>query len=282
MNAVTISKARGTIGLGAIAVLLAACGGGGGGGVDGGGGPCSGGGDAGMVRLECHVRDAASGKDVAEATVTYQGKLKLYTTQTKPNGDCRFDLPAEELAGVKFPAASATKPGYEPQTIIYPAMKAKDVCEIDVSMKPLARNMSIPVGGDTVWHLGDEQFEGSTNSQFQKPTDGAELVFPIADWADQVKVPGVTKATVFLDAKGWESDVCKNQIALVGDVGTQSLKGGTSPPEGYWAGGTNVPFVFDIAQVGLQRAELKITAGECRGTVDLDDFEINRIRVMFN
>ena len=38
---------------------------------------------------------------------------------------------------------------------------------------------------------------------------------------------------------------------------------------------------FDVAQIGLLQAALKITSGPCRGTVDLDDFEINRIRVEF-
>ena len=65
----------------------------------------------------------------------------------------------------------------------------------------LADNVSIPVGGGIVMHLGDDLFAGAVNSQFQKKTDGAELVFVIEDWAAKVQA-GYTKATVYLDAKG--------------------------------------------------------------------------------
>jgi hypothetical protein len=60
------------------------------------------------------------------------------------------------------------------------------------------------------------------------------------------------------------------------------LSGGVSPAEGYWAGGRQVPFVFDIARVGMQRAEFRVVSGNCFGTTDLDDFEINRLRVVFD
>ena len=234
------------------------------------------------ARLDCKVADLATGKAVAEATVNYQAKSTSYTGQTNADGRCQIDMPASEVAGVQYPAATVTKPGYEPQTILCEALRAGSKCEQDVNLIPLAANISIPAGGDTVMHLGDDEFEGSVNSQFQKSSDGSELLFRIADWADQVSKPGVTKATVYLDAKGWQSDVCSNEIAIVGDTGTQSMRGGVSPAQGYWAGGRQVPFEFDVAQIGLLGAELKITAGTCRGTADLDDFEINRIRVEFS
>jgi hypothetical protein len=43
-----------------------------------------------------------------------------------------------------------------------------------------------------------------------------------------------------------------------------------------------VPFEFSVAQVGALRAEVRVSAGACSGTTDLDDFEINRIRVYFS
>ncbi|MBX3645639.1 MAG: hypothetical protein KF720_21485 [Rubrivivax sp.] len=225
--------------------------------------------------------DTVTGKGVADATVNFQAKSSSYTTQTSTSGNCRIEMPASDVVGVQYPAATVTKTGYEPQTIICPALSGGSTCNQDVYLVPLATNISIPVGGDTVMHLGDGAYEGANNSQFQKPTDGTELSFAIADWAEQVKKPGVTKAIVYLDAKGWQSDVCRNEIAIVGDAGTQSMPGGVSPTQGYWAGGRQVPFEFDVAQIGLLQAALKITSGPCRGTVDLDDFEINRIRVEF-
>ena len=233
------------------------------------------------VRLVCDVSDNTTGKPVADATVTYQGGAREFATQTNADGSCVLDLPATEVAGVEYPAGSVEKPGYEPQTILCSRLQGGQSCTSNVQMIPLAANVSIPVGGGIVMHLGDDRFEGTVNSQFQKKTDGAELVFVIDDWAAKVKV-GYTKATVYLDAKGWQTSNCANTIALSGDVGTGTLPGGNSPSDGYWAGGKQVPFEFSVARVGTQRAEVRVTAGTCNGTTDLDDFEINRIRVYFS
>lgn len=257
------------------AMWLASCGGGGSGG-DSDPPPSD------TARLKCQVLDNSSRKAVADAKVTYQSPSTSYTTQTDGNGKCELDMPAADVAGVKYPAASVTKTGYEPQTILCNSLKAGETCSQEVYLIPLASNMSIPVGGDTVMHLGDGLFEGSVNSQFQKASDGTELVFPIADWAEKVKIPGVTTATVYVDAKGWQSDICNNVIELSGDAGTQTLRGGVSPAEGYWAGGRQVPFVFSVAKVGTAKASLRITSGTCNDSTDMDDFEINRIRVEFN
>ncbi|MCU0812560.1 MAG: hypothetical protein MUE59_16315 [Thiobacillaceae bacterium] len=271
--------ARG-LGVAVLSLLLVACGGGG----DDGNGSQSGTAPPDTASIDCLVLDALTAKTVAEAAVVYQAGEKTYTTQTNASGQCRLDMPASEVVGVKYPAATVTKTGYEPQTMLMYELKAGRSYYSEARLNPLAENMSIPVGGDTVMHLGDEVFEGSVNSQFQKATDGSEWVFQIANWAEQVKKPGVTKATVYLDAKGWQSDICDNRIALSGEIGTVSLPGGVSPSDGLWGGGRQVPFVFDVAKVGTLKGELRITAGTCANDAidDLDDFEINRIRVEFN
>ena len=257
----------------ALAALVASCGGGG---SDSEQVPKD------IARLDCEVSDSISRKPVADAAVTFQSGQSALGTQTDSDGRCGLDLPAAEVAGVEYPAFSVTKPGYEPQTLICASLQGGKTCSQNVDLIPLAANVSIPVGGDQVMHLGDDQFDGLANSQFQKASDGLELVFPIADWADKVKAAGVTTATVYLDAKGWQTNECTNQITLVGDGGTQVLRGGVSPSGGYWAGGRQVPFVFSVARIGLLRGELRVTSGTCNGTSDFDDFEINRIRVEFN
>ena len=258
-----------------LSAVLVACGGGGGG-SDSSAVPSD------IARIECAVNDKATGKPVADASVSYQAGSKEYLTQTKASGNCTLDLPAAEVAGVNYPAASVTKPGYEPQTLLCSSLKGGSACSQDVALVPLASNVSIPLGGGTVMHLGDDLFEGAANSQFQKASDGPLVVFQIPDWADQVKSAGITKATVYLDAKGWQSDICANRISLAGDVGEPSQRGGVSPADGYWAGGRQVPFEFKVAEVGRQQAELRVVSGNCSGTTDLDDFEINRVRIEFN
>lgn len=263
------------IGIAVISTLLVSCGGGGDS-TDSEAVPLD------TARLNCQVEDSSSGNAVADASVNYQAGSNQYTTQTNADGSCRLDLPAAQVAGIQYPAASVTKPGYEPQTILCASLAGGSSCSQDVKLIPLASNVSIPVGGDTVMHLGDDLFEGSVNSQFQKKTDGLELVFRIADWAEKVTALGISKATVYLDAKGWQSNICENLIGLAGDVGTVMLPGGVSPTEGYWAGGRQVPFVFDVTRVGSLNGELRIKSGTCNGTTDFDDFEINRIRVEFS
>jgi len=228
------------------------------------------------VRLTCDVTDQATGRPVADATVTYQAGTTEFATRTDADGNCKLNLPASEVAGVAFPAGSVEKPGYEPQTLLCAKLQGGGSCASSVQIIPMADNVSIPMGGGIVMHLGDDLFEGAANSQFQKKTDGAELAFVIDDWAAKVKA-GYTKATVYLDAKGWQTDRCMNLIGLSGDIGTVSLPGGNSPSDGYWGGGKQVPFEFSVAQVGALRAEVRVSAGACNGTTDLDDFEINRI-----
>ncbi len=257
----------------AIAVMLASCG--------SGGGSDSGTVAADTVRLSCSVVDQSTGKAVSGATVNYQSGTTEFATTTNADGSCELNLPATKVAGVAYPAATVQKPGYEPQTILCNMLTGGGTCSQDVNLIPLASNVSIPVGGDAVKHVGDDQFAGTVNSQFQKATDGTDLVFVIDDWAAKVKA-GYTRATVYLDHKGWQTLLCENTIGLTGDVGTVTLAGGNSPKDGYWGGGKQDPFEFSVAEVGTQRAELHVTSGTCAGTQDFDDFEINRIRVYFD
>ena len=262
--------------------LLVSCGGGSGGG--------SGSKDTGSdglsvpqekVSLTCNVVDKVTGRAVAGADVNYQSGATEFATQTDANGDCELIMPTADVAGVPYPAASVKKVEYEPQTMLFEKLQGGKSYHQNVELVPLTTNVSIPVGGETVMHLGDDLFEGTVNSQFQKKSDGAELAFVISDWAAKVQA-GYTKATVYLDAKGWQTDFCNNLIGLSGDAGTVTRPGGNSPADGYWAGGKQVPFEFSMAQVGTQRAEVRVVSGACNGTTDIDDFEINRIRVYFS
>jgi hypothetical protein len=265
-------RPRAALSMAALSVLLASCGGGG---SDSESVPRD------TALLTCTVEDGVSGSAVADATVHYQAQSTAYVTQTNANGKCRLEMPADEVGVVQYPAASVIKPGYEPQTLLCATLQGGQACSQDVKLIPLAANVSIPVGGDVVMHLGDDAFEGAVNSQFQKSSDGVALTFPIPDWSKQVRVHGAKTATVYVDAKGWQSDTCNNLIGLSGDAGAVMLTGGISPSTGHWAGGRQVPFVFDVAKVGKLNAELRIVAGTCLGTADFDDFEINRIRVEF-
>jgi len=269
------------VGIALVSAFLVSCGGGGGGsdnstvGANGLAVPSQ------SVSLMCNVIDKVTRNPVPDADVNYQSGSVEYATKTDVNGNCELVMPAAEVAGVPYPAASVNKAGYEPQTMLFEKLQGGRNYSQNVELVPLTVAVSVPVGGEIVMHLGDDLFEGAVNSQFQKNSDGAELAFVIADWATKVQA-GYTKATVYLDAKGWQTDICTNLIGLSGDIGTVMLPGGVSPAAGYWGGGKQVPFEFAVAEVGTLNAEVRITSGACNGTSDLDDFEINRIRVEFS
>jgi hypothetical protein len=267
------------LGLAAIGAVIAGCGSG-----DSSGDPPP----AGTARIDVTVSSDSgpvSGAAVSFQTTDASGANKKYETQTGANGNAILDMPLAEVRGVKQPAGTVVKEGYEPQTIICAGFdKDPAYCEADVKLIALAPNVSIPVNGDTVWHIGDSNYQGQVNSQLQKKApDGPTLEFEISDWAAQVAKNGVTKATVVLDHKGWQTSLCpSNTIAIVSDAGTVSRAGGNSPDDGGWGGGQQeaAPFDFLVQGVGTLSAKVRISAGACLGP-DLDDFEINRMRVYF-
>jgi hypothetical protein len=252
-----------------------------------------------VLRIECAVFDKVTNAAVGGAAVNYQASDKLYSTTSNADGSCRLDLPAADVAKVESPRGTVSKEGYEPQTLLVsacPSLKGGTACVLPVPLLQLAANISIPVGGDTVWHLGDEKFVASgVNTLFQKATDTVTLIdadasndkpyleFGVADWAAKVQAGGYTKATVTLDIKGMQTTICPNNaIALSGSSGTAALKGVDSPVDGSWE---RRSFEFLVADVGALSANARIvvtTGGECDLTNDFDDFEINRLRVEFS
>lgn len=286
MNSPLITFTR-LLGAAAVSTLVAACSGGGGGGSsDGSVVPSD------IFRITCTVVESVGGVEVPvdNASVIFNANSTSYNTQTDANGKCALNVAAvdaETASGVTltFPAASVTKAGYEPNTILCANAKTGTSCDQKVVLVRITSNTSIPERGDEVMHIGDDVYRGEINSQFQKTSDGVSVDFRISDWGTKLASnPSWTKATVVLDAKGWQTTiapVCNNTIAIVGDGGgSQVLPGGDSSADGQWT--LFNAFVFDPALIGRSSpATLRITSGTCGGTPDIDDVETNRIRVYF-
>lgn len=250
-------------------------------------------------RVTCKVIDGAvalldpQASLVEGAVVTFniEGINPSPSTRTEADGKCvPLDIKAADVTGLTQIAASVVKAGYEPGQFTCPVTTGGTACNGAVALVPLAANTSLPVNGDVVTHIGDGIFDGAINSQFQTNAVGPFANFLIADWAtklaaNQVSVLSVwTKATVVLEAKGWQTTVfptCKNKIELINDGGgSDTLDGGDSPSGGGWGSST---FTFDVEKVGRTGSvALRITAGLC-GTspTDIDDVETNKIRVYF-
>jgi len=255
-----------------------------------------------VVRVEFTVFDKDTNVAVVGADINYQASDGQYSTKSDREGSGRLDLPAAELARTDSPRGTVAKDGYESQTLLFsncPSLQGGTLCPLAVQMVKLATNVSIPVDGDLVWHLGDSIIVAGdpTNSGFQKDTDTVTLLdadplndrpyldFAIPDWAAKVRAGGYTKATVSLDIKGMQTGSCPNgAIALSGDAGTATLPGANSPAAGTWA---RESFEFTVADIGAlsANARIRVTTGKClllADPDDYDDFETNQIRVTYS
>jgi len=294
MNHPLTSFAR-LLGVVALSTFIAACGSGGGDDDDGAGGGGGGGGGGGSAapsvdfRAACTVLDVVSLNPVEGASITFKidGINPSPSTTTGADGKCvPLGIKADDVTGVTQVAASVVKAGYEPGQFVCPVTTGGVTCQGNAALRPLATNTSLPGNGEVVTHIGDSLFDGAINSRFQTDAVGLSADFPIADWGTKLQAnPTWTRATVVLDAKGWQTTIaptCKNTIAMVDGVGSvkQSQPGGASDATGEWSQST---FEFDVAQVGTSGpVTLRIAAGTCdTPTNDFDDFETNRIRVYY-
>lgn len=270
------------LGAAAVLTLVAACGSGGGG--SGDSGPVV---PSTVFRITCTVVEQVGGSKVAVAgaDVVFSGKSGNLPATTDSNGKCTLDVPAADAqtaggSALTWTAASVTKAGYEPNTIICPRATTGTACDQEVLLVRVTTNTSLPEFGDVVMHVGNGAFGGEINSRFQKDPDGPSFDFTIADWESKLALNSTwTRATVVLDAKGWQTPLCANTIAIVGAGGSQVRPGGDSPVDGNWGVES---FNFDVAAIGRTGATaLRITSGVCTGTTDIDDVETNRIRVYY-
>jgi hypothetical protein len=236
-----------------------------------------------IFRVTCTVIDTVSLKPVDGALITFkiEGINPSPSTTTGADGKCvPLDIKAADLTGLTQVAASVVKENYEPGQFTCPVTTGGVTCPGNVPLRPLATNTSLPENGDVVTHIGDGLFDGTANSQFQTAAIGPSADFPIADWGTKLQANASwTRATVVLEAKGWQTTLCPgNTIALVGSAGSVAKAGGDSAANGDWSESS---FDFDVAQVGRSgSATLRITSGVC-ASKDLDDFETNRIRVYY-
>ncbi len=284
MNYAVIAFTR-LLGAVALSTLIAACG--------SGGGDTSTDGTAVVppavpsdtFRITCTVYETANllPVPVDNALVLLNVKDTSYNATTGSDGKCVLEVPAAAVTGLTQVAVSVVKDGFEPAQFV--CETTTTACNKPVVLVRITPNTSLPENGDVVTHIGDGTFDGQINSQLQTDKVGSSADFTITDWGTKLLAnPGWTRATVVLDAKGWQTTVapgCDNKIAIVGDVGSPSQAGGDSNSDGDWTPSKN--FEFDIAQVGRTGApKLRITSGLCgTSTVDIDDFETNRIRVYY-
>jgi hypothetical protein len=247
---------------------------------------CGGGGNSSEAARVPEATVQVTGRAVDGTGAPIPGTEVIYqyddnSSSALTNGDGKYDLrlPASQVGGIQNPAICVVKDGFESQLITFPTFAGGQNYQSDVTMAPLAANVSIPQEGQCLWHLGDGNFIGDVNRELQKATDGPVKAFPIQDWSAKVATGLYTKVRIVMQAKGWQTDTCPNSVSLLGAASGQeaTLPGGDSGNNSGWA-----PYIFefDIAAIGPTSASVVITAGACLDN-DLDDFEFMQMRAEF-
>lgn len=212
------------------------------------------------------VTDARTGRPLADA------RVRLDLPDGAPHiassgADGRYTL--EVPPTIEHVAVSAARDGYVPHSVNVAARGAqRGDTRVDFALEPQSDDVIALEPSPEVHHLGNDRFEGSVNSQFQRPSEGrsyfTRFIVPSDDPATEF-----ARAELTLLAKGVQ---CPHEIR----VNDRRLRGGLpeSPPDGSF-GEVVIRLDVGLLQSGLNTLRLTTTA--CHG--DLDDFEFVNVQV---
>jgi hypothetical protein len=216
--------------------------------------------------LRGRVRDAKSGQPLAGTMIRVDladGRPVL----TRTNDDGIYELLLPEVPDNV--AVSAARAGYLPESKNLRVFRGDgNVHRLDFELGANTERVIAIESNPVVHHLGNDKFEGSVNSQFQRPSEGilfrADFDVASDQYPDRTDVAVVT----FL-AKGIQ---CEPQIRLNGHLLTDGLA--SSPTDGSFG---PVTVAFDPAWLRVGRNVITVTAVVCAN--DLDDFEFVNLQV---
>ncbi len=220
--------------------------------------------------LSGFVFDASTGEPIEGARV----RLDLpggdsMVVRTGPDGAYALHPPSlpEHIA------VTATRRGYTPGSIGLPAAELSGGLRHDFRLVPAERTTIALETDPQVHHLGDGEFEGQINSQFQKPCEGRvyEAAFRLTE-PQAAAAGGRGEAEVLLLAKGLQG---VNEIRINGNLLDDRFTG--SPADGSF-GAFRARFPAEWLRAGDNT--LGITS--VRGAHDFDDFEFVNPRIRVN
>jgi len=129
---------------------------------------------------------------VVGATVTLYADNNRYSTTTDAYGIYEIVVPHEELPSEGYLSISVVADGYKPHNLTYESRNIDSGtygAGDDILMSPCPNCLDINgEKSSELVHLGDDQYAGAANSQFQKSTDGLEMSFQIRNSAEYPKI----------------------------------------------------------------------------------------------
>ena len=211
------------------------------------------------------VTDALSGTPLAGA------ELRLDLPERDPliirtEADGEYELKVPEVP--KFFALSASRDGFVPESANIPAEELLGGGVVqNFVLRPNTSQIIALENSPRVHHLGNDRWEGSINSQFQKHAEGRRLVMELNLTSEQVE--SARSAVIRLLAKGVQ---CPFQIRINGNLVREEVD--ESPQDGSF-GEYEIEFAPAWLEEGTNRFQIRSMS--CRG--DLDDFEFVNVRL---
>jgi len=212
------------------------------------------------------VRDAETGKPLVGATVRLDvsdGEPVLAGTDR----DGFYYLWAPELP--PFFALSASRKGYTPDSRNVDSTKlGTRTLDVDFNLVPARGAVIVTEAVPEVHHLGDNRFEGRINSQFQKPSEGAEYGSEFTLTSEQL-AGRIRRGEVRLMAKGVQR---RHSIFINGTLLGDRLD--DAPSDGSF-GEFRAPFDPGLLRVGENTIDIVARPSD----VDIDDFEFVNVQI---
>lgn len=157
-----------------------------------------------------------NGMPVEGAVVSLYGAGERYSDVTDSNGAYHIEIPAAVLPQEGFISMAVFHPDYKSLNITYEApldagtiYDSKDI-STDMAKCESCLRISNPRYSE-LYHLGDNNFSGAINSQFQKESDGVELSF---DFSNSTAIETLK---ISFEAKGIQPDRYSTPAVIVFD-----------------------------------------------------------------
>jgi hypothetical protein len=212
------------------------------------------------------VTDALTDLPITGATV----RLDLSASEpisVTTDDEGQYVLAVPEIP--EFIALSASMEAYAPESVNVPASALKQgVVTRDFELAPERRDIIVLEQDPDVHHLGDDEYTGRINSQFQKLSEGRYYIATFHVPADTLVGAG-EYASIELLARGTQRD---NEIRINDRLVGRGLN--RAPRDGSY-GPFEARFPASWLEEGVNFIEIRSVY---RGS-DLDDFEFVNIRI---
>lgn len=212
------------------------------------------------------VKDAETGRVLAGTTIRFdQARGKPLTAVTDADGHYTLTLPETPD---NF-AVTASRSDYLPEARNLKSVDVQGTARrLDFALRQPTESV-IPLEDEPeVHHLGNDRFEGSVNSQFQRRSEGKEREFRFVVTPAQRR-RSFTSAAITVLAKGVQ---CAPKVWIndrLVDSGGQ-----ISPTDGSYG---TIELPFDARWLNAGENTFVISAVDCNG--DLDDFEFVNVQI---